>query len=64
MVQEKDREISLLIENKNKEVSSVIQERKRSLEDKSRQMAKLSQVQQGLLRKTFFFKEKEEEKFN
>ena len=55
MVQEKDREISLLIENKNKEVSSVIQERKRSLEDKSRQMAKLSQVQQGLLRKTFFF---------
>ena len=40
-IEEKDREITLLIENKNKEVSNVIQERKRSLDEKNKEVSKI-----------------------
>jgi hypothetical protein len=45
-IEEKDREINMLIENKNKEVSNVIQERKRSLDEKSKEVSKIVQEKQ------------------
>ena len=42
-IEEKNREITMLIENKNKEVSNVIQERKRSLDEKSKEVSKIVQ---------------------
>ena len=46
IIEEKDREITLLIENKNKEVSNVIQERKRSLDEKNKEVSKIYQDKQ------------------
>ena len=43
-LEEKDREISMLIENKNKEVTTVIQDRKKSLDDKTKEMTKLEKL--------------------
>ena len=43
IIDDKNREITLLIENKNKEVSTVIQERKRSLDEKSKEVSKITQ---------------------
>ena len=45
-IEEKEREINMLIENKNKEVSNVIQERKRSLDEKSKEVSKIVQEKQ------------------
>ena len=45
-IEEKNREITMLIENKNTEVSNVIQERKRSLDEKSREVSKIVQDKQ------------------
>jgi len=43
VIDDKNREITLLIEHKNKEVSNVIQERKRSLDEKSKEVSKITQ---------------------